>query len=106
ANKALEMMLTGERVDPNTAQQLGIVNKVFEAETFEADVMAYAEKVANGASLAIGAIKRCVYDGIQIDLADGLKLELELIAPLYDTEDAAEGFAAFAEKRKPNYKGA
>ena len=106
ANKALEMMLTGERVTPQQALELGIVNKIFPAETFTDDVTAYAENLANGASLAVGAIKRCVYDGIEMSLADGLAYERELIAPLYDTEDAAEGFAAFGEKRQPVYKGA
>lgn len=106
ANKALEMMLTGERVTPQQALELGIVNKLFSADTFADEVKAYAHKVADGASLAVGAIKRCVYDGIDMDLEDGLALERKLIAPLYDTEDAAEGFAAFGEKRPPVYKGA
>lgn len=105
-NKALEMMITGERVNPQTALELGIVNKLFDAETFADDVMAYATKLANGASVAVGAIKRAVYDGNQMSLSDGLALERKLIAPLYDTEDATEGFAAFGEKRHPVYKGA
>lgn len=106
ANKALEMMITGERVDPQTALALGIVNKLFDADTFTEDVMAYASRLADGASLAVAAIKHAVYDGMEMDLAAGLALERKLIAPLYDTEDAAEGFAAFSEKRPPVYKGA
>ena len=106
ANRALEMMITGERVNPQQALALGIVNKLFPAETFVDDVQAYAEQVANGASIAIGAIKRAVYDGLEMELEAGLALERELIAPLYDTEDATEGFAAFSEKRAPVYKGA
>lgn len=105
-NKALEMMITGERVDPQTALALGIVNKVFDAETFADDVMAYAQNLSNGASIAVGNIKRAVYDGMEMALEDGLTLERDLIAPLYDTEDSAEGFAAFSEKRPPVYKGA
>jgi enoyl-CoA hydratase/carnithine racemase len=105
ANKALEMMLTGERIGPEEAHRIGLVNKLFPADQLQAETMAYAQKLAAGASLAIAAIKRCVYDGTQMDLADGLALERQLIEPLYDSEDAAEGFAAFAEKRAPIYQG-
>lgn len=104
-NKALEMMITGERVGPADALSLGIVNKVFPAESFKEDVMAYAEKLAAGASVAVGAIKRSTYDGYTMSLEDGLALERERLEPLYDTEDVAEGLAAFAEKRAPVYKG-
>jgi enoyl-CoA hydratase/carnithine racemase len=105
ANKALELMITGERVSPQHALELGIVNKLFAVETFMDDVLAYAQKVADGASLAVGAIKRTVYDGTALSLADGLALERELIASLYDTEDATEGFAAFSQKRQPVFRG-
>ena len=105
-SRALELMITGDRVSPQQALELGIVNKLFSAETFAADVQAYAEKLADGASVAIAAIKRAAYDGFVMSLDDGLALERELIAPLYETDDLAEGLAAFAEKRKPIYKGA
>ena len=106
ANKALEMMITGERVDPKTALSLGIVNKLFSEESFMDDVMAYATGLGDGASVAVGSIKRAVYDGIDMTLTDGLQLERELMEPLFETADAAEGFAAFAEKRPPKYTGA
>ena len=105
ANKVLEMMITGDRVTPQEALSLGIINQVFPAESFAEDVQVYAEKLANGASVAIGAIKRCVYDGIEMSLEDGLSLELDLIEPLYDTHDANEGFSAFSEKRQAVFKG-
>jgi enoyl-CoA hydratase/carnithine racemase len=104
-NKALEMMLTGERIGPEEAHRVGLVNKLFPVEQLRPETELYAQKLAAGASLAIGAIKRCVYEGMQMDLADGLALERQLIEPLYDSEDAAEGFAAFAEKRVPVYRG-
>lgn len=104
--KALKLMITGERVTPQQALDLGIVDELLDSETFESDVLAYAQKVADGASLAVGAIKRAVYDGIELNLTDGLALERDLIAPLFNTQDAAEGLAAFSEKRQPVYKGA
>jgi enoyl-CoA hydratase/carnithine racemase len=104
-NKALEMMITGERVGPEEALQLGLVNKLFPADKLMEETESYARKLSAGATLAIGSIKRCVYDGIEMDLHSALAYERELIEPLYDSEDAAEGFAAFGEKRPPDFKG-
>jgi len=104
-NKALEMMITGEQVGPEEAKELGIVNRVVAADELQEETEAYARKLASGATLAIGAIKEAVYRGRHMDLEEALALERELIEPLFDTEDAAEGFAAFAEKRPPEYKG-
>lgn len=105
ANKALEMMITGESVGPEEALRLGLVNKLFPADKLLEETEAYARKVASGATVAIAAIKRAVYDGIYMPLDKALAYERELIEPLFDTEDAAEGFRAFAEKRPPIYKG-
>ncbi|MDX1688990.1 MAG: enoyl-CoA hydratase-related protein [Candidatus Promineifilaceae bacterium] len=104
-NKALQMMITGEQVGPEEAAELGIVNRVIPADELQEETEAYAQKIASGATLAIGAIKEAVYRGRHLDLDEALALERELIEPLFDTEDAAEGFAAFTEKRPPEYKG-
>jgi enoyl-CoA hydratase/carnithine racemase len=105
ANKALEMMITGESVGPEEALRLGLVNRLFPADILMQETMAYAHKVAAGASRAITAIKQAVYDGTQMPLEDALAYERQLIQPLFDSEDAAEGFKAFSEKRPPVYKG-
>ena len=104
-NKALEMMITGEQVGPEEAEELGLVNRVVPADQLQEETEAYAQKIASGATLAIGAIKEAVYRGIHMELDEALALERELIEPLFDSEDAAEGFAAFTEKRQPEYKG-
>lgn len=105
ANKALEMMISGDAVGPEDAKALGLVNKLFPADKLIKGTEAYAAKLAAGATLAAGQIKQAVYKGIALDLSDALALERELIAPLFDSEDAKEGFTAFAEKRPPVYKG-
>lgn len=105
ANRALAMMLTGEAVTPERALGLGIVNRLFPADTIEDETEAYANKLAHGASLAVGSIKQAVYRGTAMDLKDGLRLELELIEPLFNSQDAKEGLTAFTEKRPPVYKG-
>ena len=98
-------MLSGRTVNPQEALELGIVNKVFPGESVLEESKAYALKLANGPTKALAYIKRCVYEGIEQPLADGLLLERELIAELFRSEDAQEGFTAFVEKRKAGFKG-
>jgi enoyl-CoA hydratase/carnithine racemase len=69
------------------------------------EARSYALKLANGPEMALAYIKRCVYEGLEKPLAEGLELERGLIAKLFATEDAREGLTAFVEKRKPQFKG-
>jgi enoyl-CoA hydratase/carnithine racemase len=103
--RALDLMITGEPVHPRRAHELGIVDRLFPESSFVDDTMKYARRVASGATLAIAKIKQAVYEGLELPLTDALKLERELIEPLFDSDDAKEGFAAFAEKRQPVYTG-
>ena len=103
--KALSMMITGESVGPQQALDLGIVDKLFPADSLWEDSLAYAHKLAGGATLAIGHIKRAVVEGLDVPLEKSLELERELVAELFDSEDAGEGISAFAEKREANFKG-
>lgn len=105
ASKALELMLTASTVGPQEALELGIVNKVFPADSLLDEAKAYALKLANGPTLALGHIKRCVHEGINMDLADGLALERKLTDELFVSEDAREGLSAFVDKRKAEFKG-
>ena len=102
---ALELMLSGSTVSPQQALQLGLVNKVFPPESVLDEAKRYALKIANGPTKALAYIKRCVYEGIEQPLAEGLALERELVADLFAGEDAREGLTAFVEKRQPNFKG-
>ncbi len=103
--KALEMMILGATVTPQQALELGLVNKVYPQDQLREEAMAFARQIASGATIAIGHIKRCVHEGLDSPLADGLKLERDLIGELFDTEDAKEGISAFAEKRKAEFTG-
>jgi enoyl-CoA hydratase/carnithine racemase len=106
ASRALDLMVTGRQVSPGEAHGLGILNRLFAAAETAEQTRAFAERLAGGATKAIGEIKLAVHDGIDRPLADGLEGERERIAELFETADAKEGFAAFAEKRKPEFKGA
>jgi len=101
-SRALELLITGRTITPQEALQIGLV-----AELLDADgVRGVAERFAAGAPLALAAIKRCVYEGTQTTLAQGLELEQELIESLFRSQDGTEGLTAFAEKRTPEFVGA
>jgi enoyl-CoA hydratase/carnithine racemase len=104
-SRALDMMITGRLLSPDEALQIGLVNYVFPRETFEADVRNYALALAKGPAKAVSLIKRSVVEGVEMPLTAGLALERELQNRLFVSEDAKEGLAAFAEKRKPSFKG-
>ena len=103
--KALDLMITGRPVSPGEAHGLGILNRLFAAGETAEKTRAYAEQLAGGATAAIAEIKATTYAGIEMKMADALAREREGIARLFDTADAAEGFASFSEKRKPEFNG-
>lgn len=104
-SKAMELLITGENIAPQEAHRIGLLNRLFAADAVDAQAQAYAQSLAQGATLAIGSLKRCLLDGRHLSQDDALALEQSLVDPLYDTRDAAEGFQAFTEKRPPNYIG-
>jgi enoyl-CoA hydratase/carnithine racemase len=105
-SRALELLLTGRTYSVEEAREMGLVAAVYDAEGAEAEVREYSERLASGAGLAIAAIKRCVHEGGELALANGLALEAELMEMLFRSKDADEGLHAFVEKRKPEFVGA
>jgi enoyl-CoA hydratase/carnithine racemase len=102
---ALEMILTGRTVDAAQALALGLVEYVVrEAELLDRAV-ALAQEMAGNAPLAVRTAKAAVVRGAEMPLQDGLRLEQDLAAFLYTTEDAREGPRAFLEKRPPVWRG-
>ena len=103
--KALELLMTGDLVTAEEACRLGLVNKVVPFDQLMAEAEAMANKICENGPLAVRAVKELAYRGIEMSLADGLKLEQEVGARLSKSEDAMEGPRSFAEKRKPVWKG-
>src|SRR3954447_12615305 len=104
--KALDLMVTGRQLSPGDAHGLGILNRLFPAAEAADRTRDYAQQLADGATVAIGEIKLATYAGSEMPIAGALAREREGIARLFETSDSAEGFASFAEKRKPEFKGA
>jgi enoyl-CoA hydratase/carnithine racemase len=105
-SRSLELILTGRTYGVDEARDFGLVADVYDAGEADAKVREYAERLAAGAAVAQAAIKRCVYEGGEQTLEEGLALEGALMEELFRTKDAAEGLAAFVEKRKAEFVGA
>lgn len=103
--KAVEMILTGKRIDAKEALDLNLVSKVVQPEELMNAATELAVQLCDSAPLAIQAAKEAVYRGHDIPLSEGLKLESDLSSKTMSTKDYAEGRTAFLEKRKPEYKG-
>ena len=104
-SKALQMMVTGDPVGPDEALALGLVDKVVAADGLDPEVMAFAQKLAGGATLAQGLIKLSVNNGLETSLAQGLVIERAYQGQLFASDDATEGVLAFLEKRPPKFIG-
>ena len=103
---AMDYMLTGERFDARTAYAMGLVSRVFPADTFDADVAAYVEKLANAAPVAVRLGKAAwVAAAETAPLPAALEAMQAQLSLLTTTKDVAEGIAAFFEKREPRWTG-
>lgn len=103
--RAMEMVLTGDMIDAETAHKFGLVNHVYPADQLEAETMRLAEKIAEKAPIALQLSKEAVKFASRSNLDEGLRREVDLFAICFSTEDKKEGVAAFLEKRKPDFKG-
>jgi enoyl-CoA hydratase len=109
-SKAIELMVQGNNIDFDEAAGMGIVNRVLDAEgrdSFLAQVLEYARQFTrpNKATFAVGNIKRSCQSGAELPLEQGLALERELQALLFNSQDAKEGLNAYVEKRAAKFTG-
>jgi len=104
--QAMKIALTGELFDASYALELGLVNRVVKSDDFQSELSSLIEELQACAPMALRATKQQITQGID---AGGLKQAHEQSYSLYNklkqTEDAIEGMNAFAEKRKPQWKG-
>jgi enoyl-CoA hydratase/carnithine racemase len=103
--KALEMILTGARIDAREALRIGLVERVVPATEVLSAAQALARTLAEKAPVALRYAKEAVVKGLGLPLEDGLRLENDLATLLRTTDDRIEGAKAFLEKRKPRFTG-
>jgi len=103
--KALELILTGRRVDAHEALRLGLVEEVVPHAQLMATVKTLGQTIISRAPLAVKYAKEAMVRGLELPLEAGLKVEAELYTLLRTTEDRLEGARAFKEKRPPQFKG-
>ncbi len=102
---AMEMVLNNRHLKAEEAARVGLVNRVYPAESFLADALAFAAEIANRAPVALRLAKEAVNAVYEMPLAAGIDHERKLFYALFSTEDQKEGMDAFINKRPAAWKG-
>jgi len=105
-SKGIELIAGAVTMNPEKAKDMGLVDRLFpDAAACRAGAIAYAAELAAGPTVATGHAKLAITQGYGAPLDLGLAIEREAIGRVFVSEDAEEGIKAFAEKRKPDFKG-
>lgn len=102
--KALELILTGDRIGAEEAERIGLVNKVVPADQLMTTCEELARKIATRGPLAVRFAIEAVMSGSEMPFDEGQLLEATLFGLLASTEDMKEGMGAFLEKRTAEFK--
>ncbi|WP_284337540.1 crotonase/enoyl-CoA hydratase family protein [Comamonas sp. NoAH] len=102
---AMECILTGEMLGAERAMAHGLVNRLVEAGQALESALELAQRVAANGPLALSASKRVVLESADWSQAEMFDRQAAITAPVFASQDAREGAAAFAEKRAPVWKG-
>ena len=102
---AAEMIFTGKTITAEEAYRIGLVNRVVPRDEVLNAAREVAEAICQAGPLAVRAAKESMVRGYSLPLDKGLELENRLEAAVLGTEDFSEGIAAFAERRKPSFRG-
>jgi 2-(1,2-epoxy-1,2-dihydrophenyl)acetyl-CoA isomerase len=103
--KALEIFYTGDSIAAPEAERLGLISRVVPDADLEKETHAFARRLAQGATLALGRAKELVYRSLSETLETQLEHERDFIALSSTTEDFMEGVQAFIQKREPKFRG-
>ena len=101
--RALEMILTGKSLDAQTALAWGLVSRIVEGDALKQGI-AFARAFSGYSLPVLGFAREAVMRALDNPVHEGLKIEADLSTLAFQTDDAAEGMAAFLQKRKPAFK--
>lgn len=102
---AKEIVLSGETVDAELAQRIGLVNRVFEPDALQDAALAAGTTIASKGPLAVAQAKRVLQEGQDADARLAHALECSAFGLVFASEDRVEGMEAFLAKRDPSFKG-
>lgn len=102
-SKAMELVLTGDRIDAATAEKCGLVSKVVPEANLVEEALALGNKIAAHSQPIVAIAKDCVNKAQELSLTEGLNYERKLFFSTFSTEDQKEGMKAFLEKRPANF---
>lgn len=103
--KALELILTAQRLSASDAALCGLVTRTVEDAVLKEETQAFADKILANGPIGVQQAKFAIKQGMKADLATGLTIERKAYEITIPTEDRIEALNAFAEKRKPEFKG-
>ncbi|MBA3744377.1 enoyl-CoA hydratase-related protein [Sporichthya sp.] len=102
---AMELLLTGERIDAARAQEIGLAGKIVPHEDLMAEARSLADRLCKAAPLAARATKEMAIRGADLSMAEAIRFGETMRKVVQATDDAAEGMAAAAERREPRWQG-
>ncbi len=103
--QAMEMLLTGEMIDAETAVRFGLINRAVEPEALDSAVMELAQRITSKSPLTLAIGKEAFYRQLELDLEAAYAYTSEVMTRNMLARDAAEGIDAFLEKRQPVWRG-
>ncbi|MGD6992210.1 enoyl-CoA hydratase/isomerase family protein [Sutcliffiella horikoshii] len=104
-SKAMEWLLTGDRMSAKEALHYGVINRVIPKELLIEETMRFAKKIAKQPPLSLRLIKESVHKAVDYSVYEGMQYERKNFYLLFASNDQKEGMRAFMEKRKPKFEG-
>lgn len=104
-HRAKDILLTGRSLPASEAHDLGLVARCWPSEEFDTNLKAFAESLASGPTVALGATKRLLNEAVETNLAGSLTAEAYAALYVTGTADHAEAVAAFEDRRPPQFEG-